>query len=98
MTLIQPSTLKMTADTTISKNAKILIAVAALGYFVDVYDLILFGVVRNPSLASLGLNKAQQLTQGLTLFNIQMAGILAEFCGEFGVIKKGENPYYLAQF
>ncbi|MEY4539858.1 MAG: hypothetical protein RLZZ306_1615 [Bacteroidota bacterium] len=66
----------MTADTTISKNAKILIAVAALGYFVDVYDLILFGVVRNPSLASLGLNKAEQLTQGLTLFNIQMAGML----------------------
>jgi MFS transporter, putative metabolite:H+ symporter len=66
----------MTADTTISKNAKILIAVAALGYYVDVYDLILFGVVRNPSLASLGLNKAQQLTQGLTLFNIQMAGML----------------------
>ncbi len=66
----------MTTDTTISKNAKILIAVAALGYFVDVYDLILFGVVRNPSLASLGLNKAQQLTQGLTLFNIQMAGML----------------------
>lgn len=63
-------------DTTISKNAKILIAVAALGYFVDVYDLILFGVVRNPSLASLGLDKAQQLTQGLTLFNIQMAGML----------------------
>lgn len=63
-------------NTTISKNAKILIAVAALGYFVDVYDLILFGVVRNPSLASLGLNKAQQLTQGLSLFNIQMAGML----------------------
>jgi MFS transporter, putative metabolite:H+ symporter len=66
----------MTTETSISKNAKILIAVAALGYFVDVYDLILFGVVRNPSLASLGLNKAQQLAQGLTLFNIQMAGML----------------------
>ncbi len=65
-----------TTDTTISKNAKMLIAVAALGYFVDVYDLILFGVVRNPSLASLGLNKAQQLTEGLSLFNIQMAGML----------------------
>jgi MFS family permease len=66
----------MSETTTISKNAKILIAVAALGYFVDVYDLILFGVVRNPSLASLGLNKAQQLSQGLSLFNIQMAGML----------------------
>jgi MFS transporter, putative metabolite:H+ symporter len=71
MTVIPNST-----NTTISKNAKILIAVAALGYYVDVYDLILFGVVRNPSLASLGLDKAQQLAQGLTLFNIQMAGML----------------------
>ncbi len=70
------TTIPNSIDTTISKNAKILIAVAALGYYVDVYDLILFGVVRNPSLASLGLNKAQQLTQGLTLFNIQMAGML----------------------
>jgi MFS family permease len=66
----------ISTNTTISKNAKILIAVAALGYYVDVYDLILFGVVRNPSLASLGLDKAQQLAQGLTLFNIQMAGML----------------------
>ena len=70
------TTIPISTDTIISKNAKILIAVASLGYFVDVYDLILFGVVRNPSLASLGLNKAQQLTQGLTLFNIQMAGML----------------------
>ena len=37
---------------TISAKAKMLIAVAALGYFVDVYDLILFSVVRNPSLMS----------------------------------------------
>jgi putative MFS transporter len=70
------TTLQNSTNTTISKNAKILIAVAALGYFVDVYDLILFGVVRNPSLASLGLDKAQQLAQGLSLFNIQMAGML----------------------
>ena len=70
------TTIPISTDTIVSKNAKILIAVASLGYFVDVYDLILFGVVRNPSLASLGLNKAQQLTQGLTLFNIQMAGML----------------------
>ena len=70
------TTVQLATNTSISKNAKILIAVAALGYFVDVYDLILFGVVRNPSLASLGLDKAQQLAQGLSLFNIQMAGML----------------------
>ncbi|MFN7199678.1 MAG: MFS transporter, partial [Bacteroidota bacterium] len=28
------------------------VVVAALGYFVDVYDLLLFGIIRVPSLAS----------------------------------------------
>ena len=63
-------------ETTISKNAKLLILVASLGYFVDVYDLILFGVIRNASLASLGLDKDGQLSEGLRLLNIQMAGML----------------------
>ena len=53
-----------------------LIAVAALGYFVDVYDLILFSVVRNPSLKSLGLSGADLLNQGLNLMNVQMGGML----------------------
>ena len=63
-------------ENTISKNAKLLILVASLGYFVDVYDLILFGVIRNASLASLGLDKDGQLSEGLRLLNIQMAGML----------------------
>ena len=49
---------------------------AALGYFVDVYDLILFGVVRGPSLRSLGLSDAEVLRQGLRLFDFQMGGML----------------------
>lgn len=60
----------------ISSKAKMLIAVAALGYFVDVYDLILFSVVRNPSLLSLGLKEADLLDQGLYLMNVQMGGML----------------------
>jgi MFS family permease len=60
----------------ISSKAKMLIAVAALGYFVDVYDLILFSVVRNPSLKSLGLSGADLLNQGLNLMNVQMGGML----------------------
>ncbi len=52
------------------------IAVAALGYFVDIYDLILFSVVRVPSLKDLGLNETEVLDQGLLLLNIQMAGML----------------------
>jgi MFS transporter, putative metabolite:H+ symporter len=61
----------------ISRNTKILIAVAALGYFVDVYDLILFGVVRTPSLNSLGItDKLDVITKGDFLFNWQMFGML----------------------
>ena len=32
------------------------VIVAALGYFVDIYDLLLFGIVRVPSLKSMGLD------------------------------------------
>ena len=60
----------------LSSKAKMLIAVAALGYFVDVYDLILFSVVRNPSLKSLGLSGSELLNQGLSLMNVQMGGML----------------------
>lgn len=60
----------------LSSKSKMLIAVAALGYFVDVYDLILFSVVRNPSLKSLGLSGSELLSQGLNLMNVQMGGML----------------------
>ena len=60
----------------ITKKTKILIAVASLGYFVDAFDLILFGVVRVPSLKSLGLSDIEILEQGQKLFNFQMFGML----------------------
>jgi MFS family permease len=53
------------------------VIVAALGYFVDIYDLILFSIVRVGSLKSLGISDARQLTdQGLFLINMQMGGML----------------------
>lgn len=52
------------------------IAVAALGYFVDVYDLVLFSVVRVASLAALGLSPEEQFTVGIDLLNAQMIGML----------------------
>lgn len=58
------------------KNITALIIVAALGYFVDVYDLILFSVVRKPSLTSLGITGDAQLSIGVQLLNWQMAGML----------------------
>ena len=52
------------------------VIVAALGYFVDIYDLQLFGIVRIPSLQSLGLNKTEVDTIGTDIINIQMIGLL----------------------
>ena len=59
-----------------TKSNMILIAVAALGYFVDVYDLILFAVIRNDSLKNLGFTGQALMDNGIFLFNIQMAGML----------------------
>jgi putative MFS transporter len=53
------------------------VIVAALGYFVDIYDLVLFSIVRVPSLKSLGLGGQQLIDQGVYLLNMQMAGMLA---------------------
>ena len=52
------------------------ILVAALGYFVDIYDLILFSIVRVPSLTALGLSGDALLASGVLLLNMQMAGML----------------------
>jgi MFS transporter, putative metabolite:H+ symporter len=52
------------------------VIVAALGYFVDIYDLLLFSIIRIPSLKSLGLNDTQIAKQGLFIINIQMIGLL----------------------
>ena len=52
------------------------VLVAALGYFVDIYDLVLFSIVRVPSLKSLGLDGAELLSSGLMLLDVQMGGML----------------------
>ena len=52
------------------------VIVAALGYFVDIYDLLLFGIVRIPSLTSMGLNDEQLSLQGASILNWQMTGLL----------------------
>src|ERR1700712_1732716 len=50
--------------------------VAALGYFVDIYDLLLYTIVRVPSLRSLGLDDARMRDDGLRIINMQMIGLL----------------------
>lgn len=52
------------------------VIVAALGYFVDIYDLLLFSITRVPSLRSLGLDEAALLTEGEGIIMWQMAGLL----------------------
>ncbi len=58
------------------RNTTIIIIVAALGYFVDIYDLILFSVVRITSLKSLGIVETDIMSEGVFLLNMQMAGML----------------------
>ena len=54
----------------------IAVIVAALGYFVDIYDLLLFNIVRIPSLKSLGLDTEQVNKSGEFIISIQMIGLL----------------------
>src|SRR5436190_8157827 len=52
------------------------VLVAALGYFVDIYDLLLFSIIRIPSLKSFGLNDDQIAKNGMLIINAQMIGLL----------------------
>jgi MFS family permease len=52
------------------------VIVAALGYFVDIYDLLLFSIVRVKSLSSMGYGPVDVDRYGLLLINIQMIGML----------------------
>ena len=52
------------------------VIVAALGYFVDIYDLLLFSIVRKPSLIALGVPESNLLSEGEFLLQIQMTGLL----------------------
>ncbi len=52
------------------------VVVAALGYFVDIYDLLLFGIVRVASLKSIGVPDDKLLENGVYLINMQMSGML----------------------
>src|SRR6185295_14289993 len=59
-----------------SNNVRLAILVSALGYFVDVYDLILFTILRRTSLLDLGIPEDQLVSVGGYLLNTQMGGFL----------------------
>src|SRR6201988_3324300 len=52
------------------------VIVGALGYFVDIYDLLLFGIIRRQSLMDLGLSGEAITTVGENIISIQMVGLL----------------------
>jgi MFS transporter, putative metabolite:H+ symporter len=55
------------------------VIVAALGYFVDIYDLLLFTIVREPSLKGLGVdlsNAPAVISASTRIINWQMVGLL----------------------
>ena len=52
------------------------VIVAALGYFVDLYDIVIFGVVRVASLNDLGITGEANTAWGIDLLNLQMIGML----------------------
>jgi hypothetical protein len=52
------------------------VIIAALGYFVDIYDLLLFGIVRVPSLQGLGFDEKEVTHVGTMIVNWQMGGLL----------------------
>lgn len=60
----------------VSRMVLLTILVAALGYFVDIFDLLLFSVVRVQSLKDLGVSGDDLLSQGIFLINMQMAGLM----------------------
>ena len=57
------------------RQIRLAVLVAALGYFVDVFDLVLFSIVRIPSLKELG-NGNSLLSSGVLLLNMQLIGML----------------------
>ena len=66
-----------TASLKLTRNAVLLVLVASLGYFVDIYDLVIFSIVRVKSLHDIGVadGDANRL-MGVHIINMQMGGLL----------------------
>ena len=61
----------------LSQIFSLTVLVAALGYFVDMFDLLLFPIVRQPSLTDLGIPPGDaQVSATFLLLNAQMVGML----------------------
>jgi putative MFS transporter len=59
-----------------SQFLNLAVIVAALGYFVDIYDLLLFTIVREPSLIGINIGDADIMSASMKIINWQMVGLL----------------------
>ena len=59
-----------------SQFLNLAVIVAALGYFVDIYDLLLFTIVREPSLIGINVGDADIMAASMKIINWQMVGLL----------------------
>lgn len=59
-----------------NKNVIFIVIVASLGYFVDIYDLVIFSIVRIQSFHDIGIPEAEMRTGGEYVLNMQMGGLL----------------------
>ncbi len=67
----------MTATTSANnRNILFLVVVAALGYFVDIYDLVIFSIVRLQSFKDIGVKPENMRLDGEFVLNMQMGGLL----------------------
>lgn len=58
------------------KHIWLAIVASALGFFVDLYDIIILSIVRSKSLLEIGIPQDQLLSKGVSLINVQMGGML----------------------
>lgn len=70
------STMEQHKESLLKNILNTTVLVSALGYFVDIYDLILFGIVRVPSLTDLGVPANNMIEVGVYILQMQMWGML----------------------
>ena len=59
-----------------NRKTAILVLVASLGYFVDIYDIVIFSIVRIPSFQDIGISPENMRVDGEYVLNMQMGGLL----------------------
>ncbi len=78
-----------------NKNVLFIVIVAALGYFVDIYDLVIFSIVRVQSFHDIGIPLDEMRVGGEYVLNMQMVALLSEaLYGVLSVINSGASKFF----